>query len=221
MTAKTTPLALSDLETIVKEIQADIQVPGTLHKFQASQPLTADMELMAEHREVCFTIQVSVRAWGTPPSEPLEAVRQHGPETAEKSLASGEAEATQTRPRQTSGWTPTTSALYLKLRNVGNTCYINTLVHIISWLLERTASQVTCLGLGQHAWRAVLMQRKAFVVHNLFGVGRTVVASMTFVSSSPTGHAGCSIHRSRGHGMPDFLRPAGLAFTILVIASTC
>ena len=104
--------------------------------------------------------------WGTPPSEPLEAVRQHGPEAAEESLASGEA--TQTRPRQTSGWTPTTSALYLKLRNVGNTCYINTLVQIISWLLERTASQVTCLGLGQHAWRAVLVQRKAFVVHNLF-----------------------------------------------------
>ena len=64
LAAKTTPLALSDLETIVKEIQADIQVPGTLHKFQASQPLTADMELMAEHREVCFTIQVSVRALG-------------------------------------------------------------------------------------------------------------------------------------------------------------
>ena len=29
--AKTTPLALSDLETIVKEIQADIQVPGRHH----------------------------------------------------------------------------------------------------------------------------------------------------------------------------------------------
>ena len=121
--AKTTPLALSDLETIVKEIQT------------------------------------------RPPPEPPEAVRQHGPE-AEEPLASGEA--TQTRPRQTPGWTSASSALCLKLRNAGNTCYINTLVHIISWLLERTASQVTCLGLGQHAWRAVLVQRKAFVVRNLF-----------------------------------------------------
>ena len=75
---------------------------------------------------------------GTPPPEPPEAVRQYGPEAAEEPLASGEAP--QTRPRQTSGWTPASSALCLKLRNAGNTCYINTLVHIISWLLERTAS---------------------------------------------------------------------------------
>ena len=53
------------------------------------------------------------------------------------------------------------------LRNVDNTCYINSLVHIISWMLERTGSQVTCLGLGQHAWRAILVQRKAVVVHRL------------------------------------------------------
>ena len=58
------PLTLSALETIVKEIQTDIREPGNLHKFQASQPLSEDMEMMAEHREVCFTIQVSVRASG-------------------------------------------------------------------------------------------------------------------------------------------------------------
>ena len=59
---KEAPLTLTALETIVKEIQTDIREPGNLHKFQASQPLSEDMEMMAEHREVCFTIQVSVRA---------------------------------------------------------------------------------------------------------------------------------------------------------------
>ena len=61
---KEAPLTLTALETIVKEIQTDIREPGNLHKFQASQPLSEDMEMMAEHREVCFTIQVSVRATG-------------------------------------------------------------------------------------------------------------------------------------------------------------
>ena len=61
---KEAPWTLTALETIVKEIQTDIREPGNLHKFQASQPLSEDMEMMAEHREVCFTIQVSVRATG-------------------------------------------------------------------------------------------------------------------------------------------------------------
>ena len=98
--------------------------------------------------------------WG-----PQKALRQHGAKAAAKPTSTRKA--TPTGGGQVSGRTATTSALHLMLRNVDNTCYINSLVHIISWMLECTGTQVTCLGLGQHAWRAILVQRKAVVVHRL------------------------------------------------------
>ena len=54
------PLSIA-LDKIIAEIQADLQVPGALHRFHASQPLKADMETLTEHKEVCFTIQVALR----------------------------------------------------------------------------------------------------------------------------------------------------------------
>ena len=55
------PLSMAALDKIITEIQADLQVPGALHRFHASQPLKADIETLTEHKEVCFTIQVALR----------------------------------------------------------------------------------------------------------------------------------------------------------------
>ena len=45
-----------------REIQADLQVPGALHRFHALQPLKADMEGDPHGAQgVCFTIQVALR----------------------------------------------------------------------------------------------------------------------------------------------------------------
>ena len=55
------PRSMPALDKIIAEIQADLQVPGALHRFHASQPLKADMETLTEHKEVCFTIQVALR----------------------------------------------------------------------------------------------------------------------------------------------------------------
>ena len=95
-----------------------------------------------------------------------KALRQHGDEIATQPDETG----TQASARsiQTRGEPPTKHALTLQLRNAGNTCYINAIVHLITWLLDRTNTQVSNLGSGQSAWRAILAQRKAFVVHHLF-----------------------------------------------------
>ena len=55
--SKATLLTLADLETSVRELQSNVRVPGTMTmslwlKLQASQPVSADMEMMAERREV-------------------------------------------------------------------------------------------------------------------------------------------------------------------------
>ena len=55
------PLNMQDLDGILKTMSATLQEPGVLHKFQASQPMRADMETTTEHKEVCFTIQVALR----------------------------------------------------------------------------------------------------------------------------------------------------------------
>ena len=96
---------------------------------------------------------------GVSTSGPCSTLRQHGPSAASKPSSSGTvsstwAGATFDRP-------PSSTALHLVLRNAGNCCYTNALVHVVVWLMAVSNQQVTCLGQGQNAWRAIMAQRKA------------------------------------------------------------
>ena len=54
------------------------------------------------------------------------------------------------------------------LLNSGNTCYINSFVHAVAWMLEATGGQASDMGRGANAWRAIMSQAKAFAVTQLF-----------------------------------------------------
>lgn len=58
------PMTTTTMENLIIEVLADIKEQGVLHKFHASQTLQADAEMTAENKEVCFTIQVSLRNAG-------------------------------------------------------------------------------------------------------------------------------------------------------------
>jgi len=82
--------------------------------------------MTAENKEVCFTIQVSLRNAGERLHRNLPAVRQHGPQATGQPVATGAQ--TSTRPGKAPGGT--------------------------------TLQAVSSLGMGQTAWRTILVQCK-------------------------------------------------------------
>ena len=85
--------------------------------------------------------------------------RQHGLEVAAQSSAAG------TNP---ASWTsvacvrpPAAAVMHLVLRNSGNLCYMNALVHAILWLMANSKLQARGMGYGYNIWRAIGAQRKA------------------------------------------------------------
>eukprot|EP00439_Symbiodinium_sp_Y106_P021033 s6166_g2.t1 len=58
------PLTAATMERIIIEMLTDIKEPGVLHKFHASHTPQADANKTSENKEVCFTIQVSLRNAG-------------------------------------------------------------------------------------------------------------------------------------------------------------
>ena len=106
------------------------------------------------------------RSWPANASQPRQAVRQHGAEASEKPHAAG------TQSAQRHGKSGGSDAIWvatrLKLLNSGNTCYINSFVHAVSWMLETTGGQVSRMGRGANAWRTIMSQAKSFAVTQLF-----------------------------------------------------
>ena len=99
------------------------------------------------------------RQGGTTSSMPDQAWRQHGPQTAAQPLATRASP--ETRPGETCFRPAPATVMHLVLRNSGNLCYMNTLVHAILWLMANSNIQVQDMGHGYNAWRAILAQHKA------------------------------------------------------------
>ena len=98
-------------------------------------------------------------------SEFQQAMRQDGVETSEKQTAPGKKPAQ--RPGKNGGRAPIWVAAGLRLQNSGNTCYVNSFVHTVTWLLEMTGLQVSAMGRGANAWRAIMSQARPFSVTQL------------------------------------------------------
>ncbi|CAE6960767.1 pol, partial [Symbiodinium sp. CCMP2592] len=122
------PMPTTAVESLLIEVLADIKEPGILHKFHATHTLHEDMDKAEDNKEVCFTIQVSLRNAGE---------RLH--------------------------------------RNLTQLCDNMVLKLLRSRLRQERKRRhglakqlVNSLGMGQTAWRTILVQRKAFQV--MFGV---------------------------------------------------
>ena len=99
-------------------------------------------------------------------SESKQTVRQHGAEASEKQTASGKKSAQ--RRGKAGGADAIWVATGLRLHNSGNTCYVNSFVRTVTWLLETTGLQVSTMGRGANAWRAIMSQARPFSVTQLY-----------------------------------------------------
>ena len=99
--------------------------------------------------------------------QPQHAMRQHGFEATEKPDQTRTRTQSTQRRGQACGRDAVWIATSLKLLNSGNTCYTNSFVHAVAWMLETTGGQVSDMGRGANAWRAIMSQAKAFAVTQL------------------------------------------------------
>ena len=105
-------------------------------------------------------------AWGggaADVSESQQAVRQHGVEASEEQTAPGKKPAWQ-------NWWKSFCVGSRWAEVSGNTCYLNlnSFARAVTWLLEMTGLQVSAMGRGASAWRAILSQARPFSVTQLY-----------------------------------------------------